>query len=76
MSAIHVALLGLGTVGKGVLETIHTHQERLQFVFGNPVKVTAVLVRNLDKHTLEDQSILLTDQFEEILELEEIRCGG
>ncbi|WP_428910944.1 homoserine dehydrogenase [Niallia sp. Krafla_26] len=66
MSAIHVALLGLGTVGKGVLETIHTHQERLQFALGKPVKVTAVLVRNVNKHTIQDETILLTDQFEDL----------
>ena len=29
MSAIHIALLGLGTVGKGVLETIETHQGQI-----------------------------------------------
>ncbi|WP_338471748.1 homoserine dehydrogenase [Niallia sp. XMNu-256] len=69
MSAIHIAILGLGTVGKGVLETIETHQERLQYLLGKPVKVEAVLVKNLDKHKLEDSSILLTDQFDDILQL-------
>ena len=72
MSAINIALLGLGTVGKGVLETIDTHQERLQFVLGKPVKVAAILVKNIDKHVLTDKTILLTDQFEDIIQLENL----
>lgn len=72
MSAIHIAILGLGTVGKGVLETIGTHQERLQHLLGKPVKVSAVLVKHLDKHSLEDPSILLTNEFQDILQLEKL----
>ena len=72
MSAIHIALLGLGTVGKGVLETIETHQGKLQSLLGKPVKISAILVKNLDKHVLEDKSILLTNQFEEIIELDQL----
>ena len=72
MSAIHIALLGLGTVGKGVLETIETHQGKLQSLLGKPVKVSAILVKNLDKHVLKDKSILLTDQFEEIIQLDQL----
>ena len=72
MSAIHIALLGLGTVGKGVLETIETHQGKLQSLLGKPVKISAILVKNLDKHVLEDKSILLTDQFEEIIGLDQL----
>ena len=55
MSAIHIALLGLGTVGKGVLETIETHQGKLQSLLGKPVKISAILVKSLDKHVLEDR---------------------
>src|SRR6476659_5882505 len=72
MSAIHIALLGLGTVGKGVLETIETHQGKLQSLLGKAVKISAILVKNLDKHVLEDKSILLTNQFEEIIELDQL----
>ena len=52
MSAINIALLGFGTVGKGVYEIIQTHQERLQFFLGKPVKIVAVLVNNKAKHQL------------------------
>ena len=72
MSSINIGLLGFGTVGKGVYETIQTHQDRLQFFLGKPVKIVAVLVRNLSKHPLQDGEILLTDSFEEMMQLEEL----
>ena len=72
MSSINIGLLGFGTVGKGVYETIQTHQDRLQFFLGKPVKIVAVLVRNLSKHPLQDSEILLTDSFEEMMQLEEL----
>ena len=58
MTSINIALLGFGTVGKGVYETIQSHQERLQFFLGKPVKIVAILVRNLDKHHFQDSEIL------------------
>jgi homoserine dehydrogenase len=72
MSSINIGLLGFGTVGKGVYETIQTHQDRLQFFLGKPVKIVAVLVRNLTKHPIQDSEILLTDSFEEMMKLEEL----
>lgn len=72
MSTINIALLGFGTVGKGVYETIESHQERLQFFLGKPVKVVAVLVRDLAKHELSEKGILLTDNFEEVIQLNEL----
>ncbi len=45
MSTLHIALLGYGTVGKGVYKTIQTHQEKLKSIFKKEVKVVAILVR-------------------------------
>ena len=72
MSSINIALLGFGTVGKGVYETIQTHQEKLQFFLGKPVNIVAVLVKNLGKHPLQDREILLTNNFEDIMQLNEL----
>ena len=72
MTSIDIALLGFGTVGKGVYETIQSHQERLQFFLGKPVKIVAILVRNLDKHHFQDNEILFTDRFEEIMQLNKL----
>ncbi|WP_246197174.1 hypothetical protein [Cytobacillus depressus] len=38
MSAIHIALLGYGTVGKGVYKTIQSHQKKLQALLGKEDK--------------------------------------
>ncbi|WP_409275055.1 homoserine dehydrogenase [Neobacillus sp. SCS-31] len=69
MADIHVALLGFGTVGKGVYETIKSHQSRLKALLGKNVKVVGILVRNVEKHTLPEDDILLTSNFEDILNL-------
>lgn len=72
MSAIHIALLGYGTVGKGVYRTIQSHQEKLQALFGKEVKVVGILVKNLEKHQQPDPDVLLTDDFEKIITLEKL----
>ena len=69
MTAINVALLGFGTVGQGVYDIIQTSQERLQFFLKKPVKVVAVLVNNIEKHKSIEHEVLLTDSFEDIIEL-------
>ncbi|USK51034.1 homoserine dehydrogenase [Bacillus sp. CMF12] len=69
MSAITIGLLGFGTVGKGVYETISKHQGRLQAIFGKEVKISAILVKNVSKHSLRDDEVLLTDDFQDIIEL-------
>ncbi|MFE7061212.1 homoserine dehydrogenase [Sutcliffiella sp. NPDC057660] len=72
MSKINVALLGYGTVGKGVYRTIESHQNRLQRLLGKEVKVVAILVRNLEKHVAPDEQVLLTADFEDILSLPDL----
>ncbi|WP_185806947.1 homoserine dehydrogenase [Bacillus sp. HMF5848] len=49
MKAISVGLLGLGTVGSGVVRIIENHQDRLLHQVGCPVEIRKVLVRNMDK---------------------------
>ncbi|PLR76879.1 homoserine dehydrogenase [Bacillus sp. V3-13] len=66
MQTLNVVLLGYGTVGKGVYNTIHYHQERLKSVLGKKVEIKAVLVKNIEKHKLPDASVILTDRFEDI----------
>ncbi|MDF2607537.1 MAG: Homoserine dehydrogenase, partial [Bacillales bacterium] len=46
---INIGLLGLGTVGSGVVTIIENHQDRLMHQIGCPVRVSKVLVRNLEK---------------------------
>ncbi|MGD6833621.1 homoserine dehydrogenase [Sutcliffiella halmapala] len=72
MSKINVALLGYGTVGKGVYSTIESHQNRLQRLLGKEVNVVAILVQNLEKHVAPDEKVLLTSNFEDILSLPDL----
>ncbi|SFE94760.1 homoserine dehydrogenase [Alteribacillus iranensis] len=44
-----VGLLGLGTVGSGVIQIINDHQRELQHQVGRPVKIGKVLVRDKTK---------------------------
>lgn len=74
MTSINVALLGYGTVGKGVYKTIQSHQERLKSIFGKQVKVVAILVKNIEKHQQQilDNDILLTTNFSEIIAMKKL----
>lgn len=72
MSAIHIALLGYGTVGKGVYQTVQIHQNRLKAIFGKEVKISAILVKNLEKHQAPDAEVILTDDFEKIITLNKL----
>jgi homoserine dehydrogenase len=47
--SISIGLLGLGTVGSGVIQLIEDHQEELVHQIGCGVKIKSVLIRNLEK---------------------------
>jgi len=49
MKAIKVGLLGLGTVGTGVVRIVEGHQADLQRQVGSPIVIEKVLVKNMSK---------------------------
>jgi homoserine dehydrogenase len=49
VESISIGLLGLGTVGSGVVQIIEKHQDKLMHQVGCPVIVKKVLVKDLDK---------------------------
>jgi homoserine dehydrogenase len=63
MKEISIGLLGLGTVGSGVVKIIESHQEKLMHQVGCPVKVKKILVKNIEKHRSNgvEASLLTTD---------------
>ncbi|MES0856107.1 homoserine dehydrogenase [Geobacillus sp. G4] len=65
---ILVGLLGLGTVGSGVVKIIENHQEKLMHQVGCPVKVKKILVRDVQKprDVAVDPSLLTTSAAEVI----------
>ncbi|WP_096202540.1 homoserine dehydrogenase [Bacillus sp. FJAT-45350] len=70
---ISVGLLGLGTVGSGVIQIIQRHQEELKHQVGCPVSVEKVLVRNLEKkRNVDIDESKLTEHVEEVIANPEI----
>ncbi|NLP50188.1 homoserine dehydrogenase [Bacillus sp. RO1] len=73
MSHLNIAILGFGTVGKGVHQSIKSHQTRLEQVLGKSVRVVAILVKNIEKHEQSrEDGVLLTTNYEEILNIGEL----
>ncbi|MGD6854929.1 homoserine dehydrogenase [Bacillus infantis] len=69
MEAISVGLLGLGTVGSGVVKIIKNHQDKLMHQVGCPVEVKKVLVQDMNKQREVDiEASLLTGSPEEIID--------
>jgi homoserine dehydrogenase len=69
MTVLNVAILGFGTVGEGVYKTIKSHQQELSASLGKKVKVVAILIRNKQKARKVSDNILVTSDFNEIIQL-------
>lgn len=68
MEAISIGMLGLGTVGSGVITIIENHQDKLMHQVGCPVRLKKILVKDLDKpRAVEVSPELLTTNEEDIL---------
>ncbi|NPC94050.1 homoserine dehydrogenase [Bacillus sp. WMMC1349] len=73
MKAIRVGLLGLGTVGSGVVKIIQDHQDKLTHQVGCPVVIQKVLVKNIDKmRDVELSRDILTTNAYEVIEDPEV----
>lgn len=73
MEAISIGLLGLGTVGSGVVKIIENHQDKLIHQIGCPVTVKKVLVQDLTKKRIVGvDPNLLTCNPDDILRNKEI----
>ncbi|MCY9110847.1 homoserine dehydrogenase [Bacillus atrophaeus] len=68
MKAIRVGLLGLGTVGSGVVRIIQEHQDKLMHQVGCPVTIKKVLVKDIDKKREADlpREVLTTEVYDVI----------
>ncbi len=69
MKTINIALLGFGTVGSGVAETIKRNSQMMAEQLGCQLKITYVLVRHPDKYKNVSllEGVHLTSSFEEIM---------
>ena len=69
MKTINIALLGFGTVGSGVAETIKRNSQMMAEQLGCQLKITYVLMRHPDKYKNVPllEGVHLTSSFEEIM---------
>ncbi|MFB6467534.1 homoserine dehydrogenase [Cytobacillus sp. Hz8] len=73
MKAISVGLLGLGTVGSGVVKIIENHQDKLMHQVGCPVVIKKILVKDVNKErAVEVPASVLTNHPDEIIHNPEI----
>ncbi|WP_223591706.1 homoserine dehydrogenase [Neobacillus bataviensis] len=73
MKAISIGLLGLGTVGCGVVQIIKNHQDKLMHQVGCPVVIKKILVQDIHKaRSVEVDASLLTSNAADILNDDEI----
>ncbi|MCM3717328.1 homoserine dehydrogenase [Fictibacillus phosphorivorans] len=73
MAPIKAALLGFGTVGQGVYEALKTHREQLKSALGEEVVIEAILVKDGAKKRDVDEHILVTTDFDEILNIPDLQ---
>ena len=70
---INIGLLGLGTVGTGVVKIMEEQRNYLEKLIGSEICISKVLVKNLDKkRNLEIHKYKLTKDAREIIEDENI----
>ena len=67
MNTIKIALLGVGTVGSGVIRTLAMNARTIAARSGAHIEIKKILVRDAKKYRPESEGIALTDNFDEIL---------
>ena len=73
MKAISVGLLGLGTVGTGVVQIIENHQDKLMHQIGCPIQIKKILVSDVNKkRTIDMDSSKLTVEADDILLIQKL----
>lgn len=70
---VKIALLGLGTVGSGILNIIENNNEKIKQTSGQEIVVKKALVRNKQKYQKLAQIIDITTDFNDILNDPEIK---
>ncbi|SDZ23248.1 homoserine dehydrogenase [Proteiniborus ethanoligenes] len=70
---IGIGLLGLGTVGAGVVEILNKRQEELKALTGKDIEIKKVLVKDINKkREIDLGENIITSDFEEIINHEDI----
>ena len=69
---INIALLGLGTVGQGIVNVLKENNHEISQNVGFPINIKTVLVRNIEKAKAFDDNLNLTTDFSDIINDAEI----
>lgn len=74
METIKIGLIGLGTVGSGVLQMVENNQDKISNITGRQLSVKTIVVRNVAKHRddVDTSRINLTDNLDDIVNDPEI----
>lgn len=73
METVQVGMLGLGTVGSGVLQMIQNNEDKVANVTGRQLNVKKVLVKHPECHQKVQGEIGLTTDIQEIIDDQEIQ---
>ena len=73
MDVIKLGMIGLGTVGSGVLAMIQEHANKIYAVTGRRLVLKTVMVRDLAKHQDVAEVVHLTTDLDDILSDPEIQ---
>ena len=73
METVQVGMLGLGTVGSGVLQMIQNNEDKVANVTGRQLNVKKVLVKHPERHQKVQGEIDLTTDIQEIIDDQEIQ---
>lgn len=69
---IKIALLGFGTVGKGIYYSLKKHPERISNTIGYEIEVISIVVKHLEKHQDFEDNKLITTDFQTVIQNPEI----
>lgn len=66
MKTIEVAMLGLGTVGSGVIDILKQNAQKIEHISNTEFKISKVMVRNIDKYQHSYPNLNLVTDFKQI----------
>lgn len=69
---INIGLIGLGTVGSGIIEILEKCSSDIELLTGEEIKIKKIQVRNKNKKRNINEKYIIVTQFEEILNDDEI----
>lgn len=69
---INIGLLGLGTVGTGVIEILEKRHKVIETLVGEKINIKKILVKNKNKKRDIDERYIIVPHFEEILKDDDI----